>query len=394
MDYKEEISLLLDIVMKKGHGSAIHVPMFSMRSYDTNKYDLTCDGNMNRLVSVWLNVIKERSLREDEYRGFPQLDIRVVIPSADDMTPQSIDFLQKVEEAAGGHLTFMYDFSYPPGGPKVIRSLSGTLETSQSLTAYLRAVNYKTVVVYEPEYIGIILEAAKKTMSVFEDTQVTTVFWCPVSDTASVMPPFLENVRYVDRELAMTCDFLMVATKKQEEYFSKYRGLKPTILMEMLIDPSLPLFAYEEDKEMTSLIDKHCDRGEQVIYFPFRMSDPGYKFKEIIEVLGDISALYPIVVLYTDPNDTADLMPLGEVNIDFIKVPKKRDSYYTCISDKRCIIPYFEDIESIMHASWQEMKYYGSTLATHNGYMVYLNDKEEIYESLIGIIESRAGSTT
>lgn len=361
----EEIILLKNIVMGNGDGKVIHIPMFSMRSYETNKYDLTCDGNMNRLVSVWLNVIKSYKDERHERPGIRlKLDIRIVVPSLDDMTSQSVDYLKKVEDEADGYLTFVYGFKYPAGGPKVIRSLKGSLELNHNLDKFLQKLEGKKVVVYEPEYVGTFVEGLKKSFNEYDYHSMTTVFWCPVSDTESTKPSFLENARYVDRELAGVCDYLMIATLNQVEYFQKYRDRKPIILLDMLIDPSLSIFSFKEDKEMKVIISKYEAKGKQIIYFPFRLSDSGYRFREIVDCLEQIDALYPVVVLYTDPNDTAKDMIPGDVNLEFVKVPSNRDAYYTCISDKRCIIPYFEDIDNIMHASWQEMQYYESSIVT------------------------------
>lgn len=380
----EEIILLKNIVMGNGDGKVIHIPMFSMRSYETNKYDLTCDGNMNRLVSVWLNVIKSY---KDERPGIRlKLDIRIVVPSLDDMTSQSVDYLKKVEDEADGYLTFVYGFKYPAGGPKVIRSLKGSLELNQCLDNFFQSFSGKRVVVYEAEYVGAFLESRKKKYNEYAYNSMTTIFWCPVSDTMKVQPYFLENVRYVDRELAGVCDYLMVATLNQVEYFQKCRDRKPIILLDMLIDPSLSIFSFKEDKEMKDIISKYEAKGKQIIYFPFRLSDSGYRFREIVDCLEQIDALYPVVVLYTDPNDTAKDMIPGDVNLEFVKVPSNRDAYYTCISDKRCIIPYFEDVDNIMHASWQEMQYYKSSIVTF-GYMARC--ASHVYHALMEFIEKK-----
>ena len=383
LEYNENILLLHNIIMGAGQGKVVHVPMFSMRSYETNKYDLTCDGNMNRLVSVWINVIKTY-LRGPKTE---KLDIRVIIPSLDDLTPQSVDFLKKIEDEAGGYLTFMYEFGYPSGGPKVIRSLNGTLELNHNLDKFLQKLEGKKVVVYEPEYVGTFVEGLKKSFNEYDYRSMTTVFWCPVSDTESTKPSFLENVRYVDRELANACDCLMVATSNQVKYFSSYNTRNLVILMDMLIDPSLPIFSFKEDKEMKDSIDKYEADGKHVIYFPFRLSDPGYRFKDVLKCLEDINSLYPIVLLYTDPNDTAkDLIPKGS-NLELVKVSSNRDTYYTCISDKRCIIPYFEDVADIMHASWQEMEFYKSSVVSWD-LVGGLRDEKHMHQLLVDAIEN------
>lgn len=367
MDNKEGIKKLLDIAL--ANGDIVHLPIVSMRSYDTGLYDLTCDGNFNRIISVWFNVIEEYKKSESKYF----LNITVVLPSSKQMTPESQKLIDKIKSDVNykKHLRFYQTENFPSGGPKQERSLKDSVKLSQEIIDKL----FFKVAIYEMEYVGVCLEMTKAKSYLYENFK--TVFWCPVSDTDEVKPSFLENVRYVDLELAKSCDYLMVATESQKNYFKNkcLEGDDSKIIFNpMLIDPSLQLFSFKKDMVTSQLISSYVSDGYNVVYFPFRMSDPGYKFEMVMHLLVSMSSEYPICVLYSDPNDSHKMEDYLKKYSDSIensidkkyiatqKISSSRNVYYTCISDKRCIIPYFEDVDNIMHASWQEMEYYGSTV--------------------------------
>ena len=107
-----------------------------MRSYVTDLYDLTCDGNFNRLVSVWLNLIDayiESMKGENDISYITKINnlhITVVLPHWSKMTPQSLEIVRKAIDAGKGFLSFEMSDMFPSGGPKQERSWSGGISLS------------------------------------------------------------------------------------------------------------------------------------------------------------------------------------------------------------------------------------------------------------------------
>ena len=368
----DEIRALLKIIMEN-RGNVLHVPMISMRSYETNLYDLTCDGNFNRLASVWLNVVKAHN----KLKLLAHPYINIVLPDRSQVTQSSNDIIDKLVDQGDGYITVYRNAAFPSGGPKQERSLRGSADFAATVLNLARYCD-ASIVIYEAEYVGAYLEISKlKYQSAKANNyKYKTVFWCPVSKTNNISPDFLEHVEHIDLELASMCDWLMVATHSQLEYFyekTPKRDHSFIIVMGILIDPSLEMFSYEEDKDITKMINDLHDDGKLVIYFPFRLTDPGYRFEYLMHLL-EIIHERPIVFLYTDPNDSqkAEAYDIKRrqiceltAQIEFKKLESKRDVYYTCISNHNCIIPYLEDVTEILHASWQEMQYFSSTLVTY-----------------------------
>lgn len=374
--YKALSSLLTEINTSSTSGEhhVLHFPIISMRSYQTDLYDLTCDGNFNRLVSVWINLIYTyleylKTLEDSAYIWQRNnFHITVVLPSKDKLTENSLGYIKKALDLGQGFLDFhMTDF-FPSGGPKQERSFLGSLGLSKELLQLFKDVK-PSVVVYESEYLGLFCEYMSHLH--FPENFFKTVFWCPVSSTIGNDPQFLESVKHVDLELADACDVLMVATQNQADYFKNHRNdiQYKTILNPMLIDPSLEIFSFNTDMKISEFIDKYVRRGYKIVYFPFRMTDPGYQFDGVMSTLIALVGFgHKILFLYSDPNDskkTETYRGIKEVqNGDLLleRVPSARDTYYTIISNQRVVVPYLENIDSIMHASWQEMQYYKTNI--------------------------------
>lgn len=353
----------------------LHFPIISMRSYKTDLYDLTCDGNFNRLVSVWINLIDTyleylKSLDESAYifqRN--NFHITVVLPDKKKLTENSLVYIKKALDLGKGFLDFYMTDFFPSGGPKQERSFLGSLDLSKVFLRFFKDVK-PSVVVYEAEYLGLFCEYMKH---LDLEKSFKTVFWCPVSSTIGNDPLFLENIKYVDLELAIACDVLMVATQKQADYFMTYDNSIQckTILNPMLIDPSLEIFSFNTDVKISEFICKYLKRDYKIVYFPFRMTDPGYQFDRVMSTLIALTGYgNKILLLYSDPNDSKKAEAYREIKdiqngnllLELERVPSARDTYYTIISNKRVVVPYLENVDRIMHASWQEMQYYKTNI--------------------------------
>ena len=383
-EFKKPINALLETInlsSASGTYHLLHFPIISMRSYVTDLYDLTCDGNFNRLVSVWLNLIDayiESMKGENDISYITKINnlhITVVLPHWSKMTPQSLEIVRKAIDAGKGFLSFEMSDMFPSGGPKQERSLSGGISLSKCLVEMIEKYA-PSVIVYEPEYLGLYCETMKS-LSMTADSGLKTIFWCPVSSTLDEDPSFLDNVKHVDIELAKSCDLLIVATEKQAEYFARNgKSLYEILVNPILIDSSLDIFSFDPVVNISEFIDKYVRRGYKIVYFPFRMTDPGYQFDGVMSTLIALAGFgNKILFLYSDPNDSKKVevyRGIKEVqngNLLLERVSSARDTYYTIISNQNVVVPYLENIDNIMHASWQEMQYYETNIVrdTKNG---------------------------
>lgn len=365
MDAIKRLSYILD---NGDENSILYVPMISMRSYETNLYDLTCDGNFNRFSSVFLNVIKEFDKESKD------LNILIVLPSLSDCTKESVKILDKLVEESNRHITITHTDLFPSGGPKQERSLKPVAKLADYVKLLARIHNCSTVI-YEANYLGVLLEGYKEASNHWK-----TIYWCPVSDTMTFQPDFLKKVTYVDQELAQCCDYMLVAVSAQKQYFDGYAQDKNNVIvLPMLIDPSLPMFKYETNyKLLKEINDIKENEKRAIIYFPFRVTDPGYCFREVADALVELSTDWNLCLVYSNPNDSDivdDVIDMFDeyeeetgIFIRQMKIQKDRDCYYTMIAESGCIVPYFEDVSEVMHASWQEMEYFRTTKCVRDQY--------------------------
>lgn len=363
----------LSLILDNGNAtSVIYVPMISMRSYETNLYDLTCDGNVNRFSSVFLNVIKDFEKRHKD-----GIEIFIVLPLLEECTPESEEFIKRLVKESEDHISVLHTSMFPSGGPKQERSLKPIAK----LADYVRqmAALYKcSTIIYEANYLGVLLEGHK----IAFDRPWKTIYWCPVSETMTFQPDFLKSVAYVDQELVKCCDYMLVAVEAQKRHFERFVDDKDkVILMPMLIDPSLPMFSFKRDTETLHKIQKMREENNcAIIYFPFRLTDKGYRFEDVANAIVNLALNWNICLVYSNPNDSDLIEEVEDLFAEYedesgipiwtMKIPKDRDTYYTMISESGCIVPYFEDVSEVMHASWQEMEYFRTTKCVKDPYAI------------------------
>ena len=320
----------------------LYIPIVSMRSYADEKYDLACDGNVNRFISNFLD------LKNKEY----DLSVEIVLPSCLDVTDTGNDLTHKFSVQMGNSVEIVRLSNYPKGGAGELRSLRGAASMLKEIQHLLEGVD---LVIYESNYLGILIESIKK----FKKFQ--TGYWCPVSATVDGCPDFLKQYQEIDKKLSESADYMWVASKKQYDFFYAHlynKNMNVTRLSKnpMLMNPSLRLFAFEPTQSILDLTDVLINEGYKLVYLPFRLTDSGYDLPKILEVLRKLQDIYKICVLYTDPNDSGRLSTETSNNqLRFIRIPKDRNSYYTMLSEVDCVVPYLEDIDNILHAAVFEL---------------------------------------
>ena len=320
----------------------LYIPIVSMRSYANQKYDLACDGNVNRFMSNFLD------LKNKEY----DLNVGIILPSCLDVTDTGNDLTHKFSMQMGNSVEIIRLSNYPKGGAGELRSLSGAASMMKEIQHLMKDVD---LVIYESNYLGLFIESIKK----FKKFQ--TGYWCPVSVTLDGCPEFLKQYQEIDKKLSECADYMWVASKKQYDFFYSHlynKNLNVTRLSKnpILMNPSLSLFAFEPNESILNLTDHLITDGYKLVYLPFRLTDSGYSLDKILEALSNLKTVYKICVLYTDPNDSGRLSTENSDNsLRFIKVPKDRNSYYTMLSEVDCVVPYLEDIDNILHAAVFEL---------------------------------------
>ncbi len=318
----------------------LYIPIVSMRSYADQKYDLACDGNVNRFISNFLDL--------KEY----DLNVGIVLPSCLDVTDTGNDLTHKFSIQMGNSVEIIRLSNYPKGGAGELRSLRGASNMLKEIQHLLEGVD---LVIYESNYLGLFIESIKK----FKKFQ--TGYWCPVSVTLDGCPEFLKQYQEIDKKLSECADYMWVASKKQYDFFYAHlynKNMNVTRLSKnsMLMDPSLSIFSFEPNESILKLTDDLINEGYKLVYLPFRLTDSGYSLDKILEALRNLKTNYKICVLYTDPNDSGRLSTeLFDKQLKFIQVQKDRNSYYTMLSEVDCVVPYLEDIDNILHAAVFEL---------------------------------------
>ena len=128
----------------------------------------------------------------------------------------------------------------------------------------------------------------------------------------------------------------------------------------MMVDRNLKYFDYMTDFGLKDTIKtvKNLDTSTYSIYYiPYRLTDEGYKVDDVISYINyDYADV--VIVYYTDPNNSGvmeDLKKKFNSNVVFIKLPTDRNTHFTMLSSEYVVVPYFEDLDFINHATLWEM---------------------------------------
>ena len=346
----------------------LYIPIISMRSYEDNLYDLTCDGNVNRFISNFLDIPKD-----------VKYECSILLPSSLSTTPESQDLIERFVKETDNKVFIINMIAYPKGGASQLRDMNGALDIFKYIQTEFES--YDTII-YESNMLGALIEGVKPRYD------FKTIYWCPVSKTTEINPEFLRKYEKVDLELVTKSDTTWVASANQLEYFQNYlnKNCKQKVyninLVTNLINPRLKIFEFKTNAWILSQTDYLISEGYKLIFLPFRLTDSGYHLNTIVNDIKTVSRAFgiKICVLYSDPNDSGVLEEESKKAGDLIfkKIPKFREVYYTMLRDVDCIIPYLDDMDNILHASVFEFMHFNSKVIYLKNKFYILNKKYEI----------------
>lgn len=314
----------------------LFVPVYSARSYETGLYDLNHDGNFSRLMSLCANVKMERAfvLIPDHLKAFPTAKEEYVQFYCSQLYGANANETRHRDQFEAMYTTLIAD---------LFRGLK---------------VDY---LVCEPNFITLRLARLEE----FKDK---LIYWCVASATSCGTPWFVEEYKYVDKEIARYVE-TACANKAQVEYLEERAYLE-----EEFYDPSV--FDYK------------------TIFFPFRLTDPNYhatEFKNVIDELSKRKDLTPFKVLYTDMNDSHAFDGCKNVK----QISSDHDVYINVLKG-RPIIPYLENDDVLEHISIREFLYYNCEVIMFtqkhkrmSDNIIYIKDISCLYETLVNKLRRR-----
>lgn len=288
------------------HKRILYIPIYSMRSYETGLYDVSCDGNVNRFISKFSKI---------NYKS-----LTITYPEKTENEYFIRCFLRRVDlikcEAYG------------------INALA-TRKNEEGWFKFLHKLDRSKydVVLFEPNVIG---------KYQFED-RIKVMYWMPVSSTINNRVEFLKE--FYDLDLINTLKYeTFVCSKNQKELYTTAH-----------IDNDVFANSIFIDEETIYPYDSSYHYEKNIIFNPFRQSDKGYKIKELYTALEAIDKS-KYIVLYSAPNgfDVQTSIPRMRVKTD-------RKIYYNILKS-RPIIVYLENPDEILHTSIFEFMYFNCRL--------------------------------
>ena len=268
----------------------LFIPVYSMRSHETGKYNLMADGNFTRVLSV--------------IKKYKPAYASVTIPA--ESIVQDINAVKSIV-IPGVSLAFCETFLYGVNA-------NGTRKSLAPLDA--GDLNDYDAIVSEPQTMTRDLIAHG-----FRDK---LYYWCIATSTDDWPIWFVDEFKYQDRKIAGEVTTI-VATESQKE--------------------SLGANAVVDDFYIPA-------EKKQILYFPFRPSDPNYEFDMFKLMLNRLRAngLWDkFDVIMPDLNDSAGSLP------SYIKKVPSDHAVYQAIINGMPIVPYYEHMDRLPHISIYEM---------------------------------------
>lgn len=283
----------------------LFIPIISMRNHFTNKYDLACDGNINRLIST-ISLLKT------------SIKISIVLPK----NTENLDYITNHEILKNYNLMIIQspyteDIFYKKNAYETRKNENWINFVKNNLPFYDK-------IIFEPNIVG-------KSLTTTTPYLNKLIYWCPVSNTETIKPSFIKEFDELDKHIASLCP-TYVFSNGQKEYLKGHS-----------------IF----DISMLKNINKECQniKNLPIIYLPFRISDKGYKIEYICNVLLKLEKKYKFMVLYSTPN--GEELPT-KLNSTY-KIPTDRSVYNMLLNNKKVCIPFLENPEEILHMSLFEM---------------------------------------
>ena len=309
----------------------LYIPIISCINRDTNEYNLSADGNVNRFITTF-----------SECHLFNKLTI--ALPA---------NHINGSEELINKFVNDKIGIIYCPNFGIHAGEQRNNDEVVESIFNEISNIDFD-ICIFESQKLGL------KMMSIYKDKEF--IFWNPVSKTDKKTRIFLEGYDEINAEIISKVQYMIVASPDQVEYYSSVED--KLIYLDKLISRMLSFFNYTKNDE---IINQYKDINKKIFYLPFRLSDEGYKFDKVLEYIKNETEDF--IILYTDPNNSHIIDNL-DINFKdkFIKVSSDRNTYYTILDYIPCTIPYFEDLEFINHAAIHEFmsKYCISNIVLYN----------------------------
>ena len=289
--------------------NVLFVPTYSMRSYETGKYDLSADGNFARVLSF----VKNSNC------GY----VTVTVPKLNMLKDGTVDYLY---DLVAGH-----DMSFAP--------INGYGANANG-TRFSHEL-FKEVVPIAYTYDLIVIEQEQLALDLIHSRKVDNsklVFWCVASHVKGHEIWFVDGHKHLDKLIASEIP-TVCANEKQVEWLG---------------GKSFVGFFYDV-------------RGafKPTVFFPFRLSDPEYHFYDklirFLDVIQETSGdAYDL--LLTDPNESLDMSRIGHQRP---LVVSNNHALYMAVLKGKPIVPYFAEVDVIRHISIEEMVQAGCCIITY-----------------------------
>lgn len=325
---KNDYNVLNNLLKNK---KVLYIPIYSCFSYQNQRLNFKADGNINRFLSTFYHV-----------NDYASLDI--VCPQ----NGNDFDWFEKSVNDLLGNKTNLIKTDLIIKSAKIERSIKF-------------ANNLYNFLVNKDDYDFIICEAQHLYMKFYDNYKDKLIYWCPVCATNDKTRDFLEPFKEYDKYILSISKYSIIASIDQLNYVMSLPYHGQVMQIESLIDRELSIFDYKKDENTINLINNF--NNKKIVYLPFRLTDLGYKTQEIVDYLYN-NHKYDVEVLFSNPND-CDYLKFAQDDEEkkswmkekFHLVSKNREVFYTIIDYGNVIIPYFEDIDFIMHASYIEFMY-------------------------------------
>lgn len=378
---KKYFSALNDKIKGK---NVLVIPIVSSIDRKTGKYNLEADGNINRIITTFSYC--------DSYKT-----LKFILPKKRRIVSNSIidRFSNSINNDGVSRCNIFYspNFGIHAGEQRVNKEVFNSLydEIKNEL--------------YKYDYIFIESQCLAKKL-IDKGYANKMIFWnytCEFVDDGVYYTgieksrSFLKGFDTINKYIMEHVNMTILASPEQVYYYTCYFGQdfvnKYTMYIPVFIDRDLPIFAsYSKNDALENKLKSYNEGNDTTyyIYLPYRLTDEGYDIDRVIKFISYInkirkkyknkSALY---ILYGDPNNSGymeKVKPYIDNDVKFEQVPIDRDTYYTLLdSDLHVMIPYFEDIEYINHASIQEF------VSDKAKCQIILTPHESIDKSSIGL---------
>ena len=326
--------------------NVLYIPIISMINRETGEYNLAGDGNVNRLITVF-----------SEANTFKNLTIYLPLKHVNG----SEIFLNKFKDI-NHNINLIYSEFF---GEHALEQRKD-LKLINNLLKSIKNINNYDIIISESQYLT-------KQLLKLKDRKYKLIYWSPVCAIPNKSRVFLNGYEEIDKFNFTHADYSIIAAEDQYDYL-KSLNIKNIFYIPKLINRDLQIFDYCKDKDIETLLNKiNSENIDKIYYIPYRVTDEGYHIEYVVHKLLQQIFEYKkkIKVLYTNPNNAKENIltvvnkiynnefnndvPLKDLYNIFVQVKNDRDSYYTTLDSKyKVIIPYFEDLSFINHASIHE----------------------------------------